>query len=169
MIPKIFRNPIVLLISIISIFSTLQLFITQQNPCNKSFLNSIKRQFYHGSVTHILANLYGFVIVTNELVPLIGTEKYTLLIIVLMLLNAAFDYYFFGKDYVKCGIGFSGVLFSLLTWSIITKKGFNVALARDFVLLLLPAVSNPQISFSGHLIGIISGLITYFLFGQSIV
>jgi membrane associated rhomboid family serine protease len=58
----------------------------------------------------------------------------------------------------QCSIGFSGVLFGLVAWSVITTGGlrwYNIAM----VVGLLITNIGPHISVRGHVIGAVTGLV----------
>ena len=155
-------NPVFIIGTLLSIAFTLKIDPTTYK-CNKSFISTLERQFIHGSPFHLLSNTYVFYQLTTILGPMLGTQKYFGLTALLVALNGLADYGLYGNDLIGCSVGFSGVIFSLLTWVLLTKKGFTQQLAADLLILLAPSVADKQISFSGHLIGIIVGAIVYYI------
>ena len=61
-----------------------------------------------------------------------------------------------------CSIGFSGVLYGLLAWNILTDRNISMeSLITIIVLVIEPSLTSANVSFSGHALGAVSGIITY--------
>jgi membrane associated rhomboid family serine protease len=55
-------------------------------------------------------------------------------------------------------IGFSGILFGLMTWELVTEKTIDVYLLSAIGLMLtLPSMGNRNVSFDGHAAGALAG------------
>jgi membrane associated rhomboid family serine protease len=130
---------------------------------------TISRQVYHslvhGSLMHLIVNIFTF-IQLYKLEQTLGSFKYLILILLILLLSSAL-YWFMSKmlyGYVTCSVGFSGVLFGLLVWSRMVLNGGSFG-ANEIklwaLLLILPALQNPQISWLGHLSGLIIGFLLW--------
>ena len=116
---------------------------------------SFIRMFLHADPVHLLLNLYGFYHISKAL-HLIDREH---LIFPVVLINLILDYLVYGYGYSRCSIGFSGVIFGLITY-LLLKISYS-DLIFNVGLLLYPSIIFPRISLSGHLIGVVSGLLIY--------
>jgi membrane associated rhomboid family serine protease len=135
-----------------------------KNMCNKKLYNSFARQFYHGDISHLLSNLFVFFQLSYLLDKILDLESYLLLIVSLIVLLSLIDYVLYKNNLINCSIGFSGVVFGLYAWVLLYNKGFNKALFIDLIVLLYPSLVVPNISFIGHLTGIIVGIFMYKIF-----
>jgi membrane associated rhomboid family serine protease len=123
-------------------------------PCGNDFLSIVASQFVHISLLHLAANLFSLwymAMIERRL----GIVKFLALVVSITLLSSIIDT-LIGKR--RCSIGFSGVLFGLFAWSVLTMPGFkwyNLGL----VAVMLLANTGPNISLRGHAIGAISGVI----------
>jgi hypothetical protein len=63
------------------------------------------------------------------------------------------------KD-MKCSIGFSGILFGLMTWELITTRKIDIELLLAIVVTVVaPSIGNKKVSLTGHTIGAVSGVL----------
>lgn len=161
---RVFQYPIVLVIAII-LFGFL--FVRKdESLCDGSLLHAYLRQMHHGNVTHLMANLGAFASLTYSIQNVVGSYQYLAILITISVLSGLIDYWLTNQTIisVQCSIGFSGVVFGLLGWSLAQQRGFNKQLLIDLALLMYPSLTTPNISFSGHLIGLLAGLIAFLLF-----
>lgn len=123
-------------------------------PCGNDFLSILASQFVHISLLHLASNLFSLwymAMIERQL----GIGKFLALVASIALLSTLIDT-LIGKR--KCSIGFSGILFGLFAWSVLTMPGFkwyNLGL----VAVMLLANTGPNISLRGHAIGAVSGII----------
>lgn len=129
--------------------------------CVNGFQNSMKRNFYHVDSSHLYINLLTFKIM-SRIETQIGSQQYLMLLLSILIISTILDYVvtlIFPK--LKCSIGFSGILFGLLAWEMLTLNEFSPYI---FILLAInvisPTVRNPSASLLGHGIGAIAGIIT---------
>jgi len=127
-------------------------------PCGNDLGSVIISQFVHVSFVHLIANLFTLWYLAN-LERNLGWQKFILLVVVIALISSAIDTIIGDKAGKReCSIGFSGVLFGLVAWSVLTTGGFkwyNVAMVAGLVLTNM----GPHISVRGHVIGAVTGLI----------
>lgn len=128
-------------------------------------IDYILRTFYHADLIHLVSNMLVLSRMT-VLGELLSTAK---LIQMLLFLTITSSILLFGVNALLPGedritIGFSGVLFGM----IVVKNmllGFPVeSVLTDIGLLILPGLVQPNISFLGHLSGVIAGFLYVFLF-----
>lgn len=153
--------------SIIAIILLLVHFNSSQEnlptSCVDGFTNSIIRNFYHIDSPHLYVNLLTFKTL-SRIETQIGSAKYLMLLISIVVIASVLDYIVNLIFSLKCSIGFSGVLFGLLAWEMVTMHEFS-----PYVLLLLainvisPTIRNPQSSLMGHGIGALAGVLSAYL------
>jgi len=134
-----------------------------QIPCDPTIVNSLYRHFVHIDLSHIVSNIFAL-IVLSKIENKIGSKKFFILLILLIILNTIFDYIFriIVKN-SKCSIGFSGILFGLLSYSLITNSNngkINLQIIALIIILTIePSMKSKNVSLVGHSIGAISGII----------
>ena len=68
---------------------------------------------------------------------------------------------------LPCSIGFSGVLFGVAAWELVTNKGFDWLVALSLVAMVaVPTIQNPKASLMGHIVGAIAGIIGGLIWGK---
>ena len=154
----VMQNPVVLLIgSILFIFT----FLDKQNACQPTIINAFTRQLYHGDINHLAFNFIAFANLTHQITQITGLFTYMIIFALIFVLMVILDYIFYGLGLIECSIGFSGVVFGLLGWVFLHQRGFNLQLLVDLALLLAPSLTTPGISFTGHLLGLVAGMLVY--------
>lgn len=131
--------------------------------CENNVINGLNRTFIHGSWDHILANILAFYALSRIEIKH-GSGFFISLILQIAVLAALIEFVARKFIHLKCSVGFSGVLFGLLAWELVSKKSkvdkqvlYTLAIA-----IILPSLVSEKTSFSGHLIGAISGLLIGF-------
>eukprot|EP00002_Diphylleia_rotans_P013117 TRINITY_DN2555_c0_g1_i2.p1 TRINITY_DN2555_c0_g1~~TRINITY_DN2555_c0_g1_i2.p1 ORF type:complete len:433 (-),score=89.36 TRINITY_DN2555_c0_g1_i2:215-1513(-) len=133
--------------------------------------------FLHGGILHLLFNMMAFIPMGKQLELIIGSTNFfhlimvfsilsnilTILISLIALYNPLYPYPNF---MVQCGIGFSGVIFGLIVIQTQTSRaetqsifGFFTVPTKYYpwILLIVLQVIMPNVSFLGHLCGILCG------------
>lgn len=135
-------------------------------PCGNDLGSIVVSQFVHVSFVHLAANLFTLWYLAN-LERNLGWKKFILLVLVIALISSVIDT-IIGDHAGKrdCSIGFSGVLFGLVAWSVLTNGGFkwyNLAMVAGLVLTNM----GPHISVRGHVIGAVTGLILALIYNAT--
>lgn len=132
---------------------------------------------FHGSLLHVLFNMMALVPLGSELERIMGSVRLLFLIMLLATSNAIFHLFiallvaynpFKSSEYFmnECGIGFSGILFSMIvietSLSGVQSRSvfglFNVpAKWYAWILLVVFQLLMTNVSLLGHLCGILSG------------
>lgn len=146
--------------SIIVVFSLYLTTAIKTIPCGKDIMSVFFGNFVHTDPYHLLANLFGLYSIAR-IEREIGTKKFICLLIFLLLFTSITEVALHKLyDKMPCSIGFSGVLFGLITWEMVTKRELDFVLLVSIVMLVTaPSVNNPKVSFMGHAVGAISGSI----------
>lgn len=149
-----------LAISIIIVFSLYATTALKTIPCGKDLLANFTSNFIHIDPYHLIANLYALYALSRVEVSL-GPKKFFILVLFLLFVNTLFE----GAVHkmipdIPCSIGFSGVLFGMMTWELVTNKGLDFYVATSIgAMVILPSIQNQKASLMGHLVGAVSGII----------
>lgn len=149
-----------LAISIIIIFSLYITTALKTIPCGKDLLSKFNINFIHIDPYHLITNLYALYAL-SRIEIFLGTKKFFILVLFLLFINTIFEtiVHKIIPD-IPCSIGFSGILFGMMTWEIVTDKGLDFYVATSIAaIVIIPSIKNQKISLIGHLIGSISGII----------
>lgn len=163
MIKKDYKNLPVstfLAISIIIIFLLFNAKVVNAVPCGKGIHDVFMSNFVHIDVMHLVSNLYALYAL-SRVEQEMGLQSFVWLLIFLLIFNtiAEFAARKIWKD-MKCGIGFSGILFGMMTWELVSKKKFDVAIMLAIVIMVVgPSLQSKKVSLSGHAIGAASGIV----------
>lgn len=152
---------------IISIFLILVFFLGIGNIysiCNPSIVYSFLRTITHADISHLVFNLGSYHNISDYLIQLEGDNKYALILSSIWLLDVISDYLLTNYQIKWCSIGFSGVVFGLLTYLFLVSNNDLNVIVYNLVLLLAPGFFSTNISNTGHIVGIINGAIIYHLF-----
>lgn len=151
---------IFILITLVYIFYKIKIFTTL--PCNNDIVSVFIRNFIHVNLVHLLSNLAGLFILYKVETDL-GKHEFFYILIGILLLNTLIEYIVNKSfpDYVKCSIGFSGVIFSYAVFELVTSSNFAMSAVAILVMTLtLPSLKSSNVSIVGHLIGVLAGLLT---------
>jgi len=147
-------------ISIIVIYLLFTTNIISEIPCGTSIHNIFMSNFVHIDTAHLISNLYALYAI-SRVEEKMGLKPFIWLIVFLLSFNTLVEYMLRNviKD-MKCSIGFSGILFGLITWELLTNRKLDVQLIIAIVIsVITPSISNKKVSLSGHAIGALSGVI----------
>lgn len=146
--------------SIIVVFSLYFTTAIKTIPCGKDIMSVFLGNFIHIDPYHLLANLFGLYSLAR-IEREIGTTKFIGLLVFLLLFTSITEVALHKMyDKIPCSIGFSGVLFGLIAWEMVSKRELDFVLVLSiFMLVSAPSVNNPKASFIGHGIGAVSGII----------
>ena len=149
-----------LAVSLTVIFSLYLTTLIKTIPCQKNIMSSFLSNFIHTDITHLMVNLfalYSLARVERDL----GPKKFIKLLIFLLILNTIIEtitYKIFPT--IKCSIGFSSVLFGIMTYELLTSKKLDFMLLISIIgTVILPSLKNQNVSLVGHSIGAASGVI----------
>jgi rhomboid domain-containing protein 1 len=125
----------------------------------------ILRTFYHADLVHLLSNLLVLARVST-LGTLMTPARLVQLLLFLTVTSSIFllliDKVFATSNVIT--VGFSGVLFGLIVVKNVLLGADITTVLTDLALLILPGLFDAQISFFGHLSGIIAGFLYLFMF-----
>jgi membrane associated rhomboid family serine protease len=155
---------------IIIIFSLYFTNVIKTIPCEKDMKTIFITQFIHTDFFHLLSNLYG-IYSLSRIELKVGPSKFFSLIIFLLIFSSILESLFHKLVDTPCSIGFSGILYGVFTFEIMSlKENFDYNL---LIAILVDTISQKfiknNISLYGHIIGIISGVIGGFIFTKFIL
>jgi membrane associated rhomboid family serine protease len=156
------NNPITsfLSVSIVIIFSLYFTNTIKSVPCETDLGSIFISNFIHTDFLHICSNLYGLYSL-SRVEQRIGSKKFFILIIYLLIINTVFETILHKLIKTPCSIGFSGVLYGVLTFELFSNlKSIDITLVSAVVLnIIISKISSKNSSLSGHLIGALTGVI----------
>ena len=148
---------------IIIIFSLYLTNAIKTIPCDKDMKSIFISQFIHTDFLHLLSNLYG-IYSLSKVEYKYGPKKFFGLLIFLLIFNTIFEGILHKIIKTPCSIGFSGVLYGVLTFDMIYGD-FNYMLFGSIIVhIFVNKIFKSNISLQGHLIGALSGIIGGLLF-----
>lgn len=159
---NIIKSPISSFIatSLVVIYLLFNMNILSEIPCGKNIGNVFFSNFTHIEYSHLISNIYSLYAI-SRIERQLGMKKFICLLIFLLMFNTIVTW--LARLYIKnwnCSIGFSGILFGLLSWEIFSNKSVDINIIISIVILVItPSINGKNISFIGHLLGAISGII----------
>lgn len=156
-------------VSLVIVFSLYFTSAIKTLPCDKDMISIFFGNFVHTDPYHIMANLYALYAL-SRVEQQLGAKQFFSLITFLLVFNTLFET---GLHYIKkdlpCSIGFSGVLFGIMTLEIVLNKDIDFYIFTSIAaIVLLPSIQNPKSSLTGHVVGSISGIIGSLLYSKFI-
>jgi membrane associated rhomboid family serine protease len=155
-------------VSLVIIFSLYFTNVFKSIPCEKNMTNTFISNFIHVDFIHLCSNifsLYSLSVIEERL----GSKQFFILLLFFLMMNTILESILHKIMNLQCSIGFSGVLFSIVTYELLSNKVLDINILISIVanLFTLP-LKDKKISFYGHVIGVISGILSVFLFSKSI-
>lgn len=151
---------IFLSVSIIVVFSLYLTNAIKTIPCGNNVLSGFFSNFIHIEPYHLMANLFALYAL-SRVERNIGAKKFITLIVFLLIFNTIIEvalHKLFPK--IPCSIGFSGVLFGIMTWELVTNQELDfILLVSIGAMVLSPSIMNPKASLLGHAAGAATGVI----------
>jgi membrane associated rhomboid family serine protease len=149
-----------LAVIIIVVFSLYFTTAIKTLPCGQDVMSSFYSNFIHVEPQHLIVNLYALYAL-SRVEEKIGPRKFISIITFSLIFNTIVETSIYKWMNVPCSIGFSGVLFSILTWEMVTTKKLDLYLLSAVVsMVVIPSIMDKKVSFTGHAVGAISGVIS---------
>ena len=146
--------------SLIIIFLLFNVQVITSVPCGTSIHKIFMSNFVHIDIMHLISNLYALYEI-SYVEQKMGFQPFIWLIIFLLIFNTIGEFIskIIWKD-LKCSIGFSGILFGLMTWELVSNKKFDLELMIAVVItVIVSSIKNKKASLYGYAIGAVSGII----------
>jgi membrane associated rhomboid family serine protease len=139
-------------------------------PCNNDVFSNFLCSFIHIDATHLIYNLYA-VFALSRVEMILGSRQFLNLIFFILIMNSIFETIL--KHFIhsiNCSIGFSGVLFGILFWEIISNNGLDIFILSSIIpLILIPSFLDKNTSLSSHFIGLLTGTISGYIYYKMFV
>ena len=146
-------------IILIIVFLMYQTSILTTLPCDKNILDVFASIFTHVEWSHLLSNLFALYVLSRIEIQM-ESKSFTWLLVFLLAFNTVVEYTVKNIFDIRCSIGYSGILFGLMTWEILMEKSISIEVMLSIVVIVFgPGLNNKKISVEGHVIGAISGVI----------
>jgi len=154
-------------VSIVVIFSLYASTAIKTIPCGKDVMSMFYSHFVHIDLYHLLSNLFALYALSRVEIA-IGGKQFTALIVFLLLFLVVVES--IGHKIfpgLPCSIGFSGVLFGIAAWEMITNKGFDWLVILSLIVMIAgPTIKNPKVSLLGHSVGAMAGVVAALLWSK---
>jgi len=150
-----------IIVFIVIIFSLYFVNVIKTLPCGKDMKTIFMSNFIHTDFLHLISNVYG-IYSLSRIEKRFGSKNFFTLLLFLLIFNTIFETLLHKIIKTPCSIGISGVLYGFLTFDIISnnKKSYDITLiSAVFFNMIMAKIGRSNISFYGHLIGAISGII----------
>lgn len=151
---------VLIALSLIVVFLLFNAKVINTVPCGKGIYEVFMSNFVHIDAAHLVSNLYALYAI-SRVEKEMGLKPFIWLLIFLLIFNTLGEFIvkYMWKD-LPCSIGFSGILFGLMTWELVSKKNFDIELMIAIVIIVVgPSLNSAKVSLYGHIIGAVSGII----------
>ena len=129
-------------------------------PCGNDVMSSFYANFVHIDPQHLILNLYALYAL-SRVEEKIGSKQFIALIVFSLVFNTVVESAIHRWLNTPCSIGFSGVLFGILTWELITTRKMDLyLLAAVVAMVAAPSMIDKNVSLVGHAVGAASGIIS---------
>lgn len=149
-----------LAVSIVVVFSLYLTTWIKTIPCGKDVMSIFTSNFIHLDPYHLMSNLFALYAL-SRVEQQLGAKKFIGLIIFLLIFTT-FVEVLVHKIYIQipCSIGFSGILFGIMTWELVTNKELDLILVLSIIAIVaVPSIQSEKVSLLGHSIGAIGGVV----------
>jgi membrane associated rhomboid family serine protease len=149
-----------LAVSIIVVFSLYITTAIKTIPCGKDIMSLFFSNFVHIDPYHLMVNLFALYALSRVEREL-GAKKFISLIVFLLIFTSVTEVMIHKVyPYIPCSIGFSGVLFGIMTWELVSKKELDIVLIFTIIgMVVLPSIQNSKASLLGHAVGAVAGIV----------
>lgn len=148
-----------ILITIMTLIFFKQGHLFDTSICSNTLANGIQRSFIHGNTSHLVGNMISFYYLST-LEEQIGSGNYLFLLGVILSITVLLEYSLDNTFNIPCSVGFSGILFALLTYQYSKNKNLNMGMLASVIISVLePSLKDPRASLIGHGVGALTGLI----------
>ena len=146
--------------SLIVVFLLYTTTIIKSVPCNKDLVSVFYGNFVHIDIYHLVGNIFALYALARVEIAL-GAINFFGLIIFLIIFNSLVEILIYKLiPGIKCGVGFSGVLFGIMTWELVTNRKLDYILVVSIIfMVILPSFQNKNASLLGHSVGAFTGII----------
>jgi membrane associated rhomboid family serine protease len=158
-----FQETPVCVFIVISLVMTFSLYVTsiiKTIPCGSDFTSIFWSNFIHSDLYHLSANVFALYAL-SRVERKIGMRKFISLLVFLLFVNTLIEA---GIKQIypsmECSIGFSGVLFGIMTWELVQEKTIDSTLLLSIIALVIgPSLIDSSISIVGHSVGAFTGIV----------
>jgi membrane associated rhomboid family serine protease len=107
-----------------------------------------------------MSNLYAIYAI-SRVERKLGTKKFIYLTIFILIINTILETIAKSlKPSLPCSIGFSGVLFGIMTYELVSEKDLDIYILSSIAIMLAaPSMKNNNVSLISHAIGAFTGII----------
>lgn len=158
--PKDIPVTLFLAVSIVVVFALYLTTWIKTVPCGKDVMSIFTSNFVHLDPYHLMVNLFALYAL-SRVEQQLGAKKFIGLIVFLLIFTTLVEV-IVHKIYtqIPCSIGFSGVLFGVMTWELVTNRELDLVLVLAIVAMVaVPSLQSEKVSLLGHAVGAIGGVV----------
>lgn len=160
--PRLDGIPVTLFlaVSIVVVFSLYLTTAIKTIPCGKDVMSKFYSNFVHIEPYHLMANLFALYALSRVEREL-GAKRFIGLIVFLLIFTTLTEVVIHkAYNQLPCSIGFSGILFGIMAWELVTKRKLDMVLVLSIIALVAaPTIQNPKASLMGHSVGAVAGVV----------
>jgi membrane associated rhomboid family serine protease len=161
--PEKFRNiPVsttlgVMLVIVFSLYLTTAI---KTIPCGKDVMSIFLSNFVHTDFTHLMVNLLALYAL-SRVEKTMGMGPFLGLLVYLLVFNTVTESILHRIiPTLRCSIGFSGILFGIMTWELISTRELDLYIVGSIVAMVcLPSITKKSVSLIGHGVGAVIGVV----------
>ena len=132
-------------------------------PCKYNLLETVLRSFIHVDILHLIFNLIAFWNIVRQ--SHLGNYQLLFIVSSLIVMTTIGELVVNQIIPLTCSIGWSGIVLGLLAYTMLSKmKKWDWKILLYLVFISVRGPSN--VSISGHLIGVFSGILLYGITSQ---
>ncbi len=129
-------------------------------PCGKDLLSVFYSNFTHIDPVHIAGNLLALYALARVEMA-VGPKKFIGLVSFLLVFTTVVEV-IIHKIFtnIPCSIGFSGILFGITTWELVTSKEIDYTMILSIIILVgSDSMRSSKVSLMGHAVGASAGVV----------
>jgi len=129
-------------------------------PCGKDLLSVFYSNFTHIDPVHIAGNLFALYALAR-VERAVGPKKFIGIVSFLLVFTTVVEVIIHKIfSHIPCSIGFSGVLFGITTWELVTSRDIDYAMILSIIILVGSAsMRSSKVSLMGHAVGASAGVV----------
>ena len=134
-------------------------------PCGGKTIDRFNSNFVHTDFGHLIKNIFSLYAISRLEVEM-GSKDFFYLFFYCLTMNSILESYIYKKFNIECGIGLSGILYSLTFWDIYMTDEVDYYLLGASILSFIQPIfdikkkETNNIDCMGHFIGIFVGVIS---------
>jgi membrane associated rhomboid family serine protease len=154
---------IILSIIVCIVFIIYKIPLVKNLPCDRNIVSTFATNFVHTDYYHLIANLYGL-FAFSKIEDDIGSKNFAILVSLILVITSVIESYVKQIFNLNCSIGISGLIFGLFGYDLTSRQDFDFFILSSITIIFLRiSAESKHVSFYGHVIGLLVGIVLGFL------